>query len=108
MRAIEHLLTSEVAGPVNLTAPSPVANADFTKILGRVLDKPTVLPVPGFGLKLLLGAGVESRDQADQLGGGEGGRLAGKRGGLEGWRQRGEVIEPRDGGEEDAVASGVV
>lgn len=53
--AIEHLLTSEVAGPVNLTAPSPVTNADFTKILGRVLDKPTVVPVPRFGPSLLVG-----------------------------------------------------
>jgi uncharacterized protein len=55
VRAIEHLLASEVAGPVNLTAPSPVTNADFTKILGRVLDKPTVLPVPRFGPSLLVG-----------------------------------------------------
>jgi uncharacterized protein len=55
VRAIEHLLTSEVAGPVNLTAPSPVTNADFTKILGRVLDKPTVVPVPRFGPSLLVG-----------------------------------------------------
>jgi uncharacterized protein len=53
--AIEHLLTSEVAGPVNLTAPSPVTNADFTKVLGRVLDKPTVVPVPRFGPSLLVG-----------------------------------------------------
>jgi uncharacterized protein (TIGR01777 family) len=55
VRAIEHLLASDVAGAVNLTAPSPVTNADFTKILGRVLDKPTVVPVPRFGPSLLVG-----------------------------------------------------
>jgi uncharacterized protein (TIGR01777 family) len=45
-----------LAGPVNLTAPSPVTNAVFTKALGRVLKRPTVLPVPSFGPKLLLGS----------------------------------------------------
>ncbi|MCP3856377.1 MAG: TIGR01777 family protein [Actinomycetia bacterium] len=53
--AIGHLLTSEVTGPVNLTAPSPVTNARFTKNLGEVLGRPTVLPVPKLGPKLLLG-----------------------------------------------------
>jgi uncharacterized protein len=55
VRAIEHLLASDVAGPVNLTAPTPVTNAEFTKVLGRVLDKPTVVPVPRFGPRLLVG-----------------------------------------------------
>jgi uncharacterized protein (TIGR01777 family) len=55
VRAIEHLLASEVVGPVNLTAPTPVTNAEFTKVLGRVLDKPTVVPVPRFGPSLLVG-----------------------------------------------------
>jgi NAD dependent epimerase/dehydratase family enzyme len=41
---------------VNLTAPGPVTNEVFTKTLGRVLHRPTVLPVPRFGPKLLLGA----------------------------------------------------
>jgi uncharacterized protein (TIGR01777 family) len=53
--AITHLLTAEVDGPVNLTAPVPVTNADMTKALGAVLHRPTVLPVPAFGPKLLLG-----------------------------------------------------
>lgn len=56
VRAIEHLLTSSVSGPVNLTAPAPVRNADFAKTLGRVLHRPAVLPVPSFGPKLLLGS----------------------------------------------------
>lgn len=54
--AMRFLLDHEVAGPVNLTAPSPVTNAVFTKSLGRVLRRPTFLPVPSFGPKLLLGA----------------------------------------------------
>jgi len=46
----------EVRGPVNLTAPAPVTNEVLTKALGRVLHRPTFLPVPSFGPKLLLGA----------------------------------------------------
>jgi uncharacterized protein (TIGR01777 family) len=53
--AITHLLTSDVHGAVNLTAPTPVTNAEFTKVLGSVLHRPTVLPIPSFGPKLLLG-----------------------------------------------------
>jgi hypothetical protein len=62
VRAIEHLLTSELRGPVNLTAPNPVRNAEFAKVLGRVLKRPSVVPVPGFGPRLVLG-----RDLADSL-----------------------------------------
>lgn len=53
--ALLHLIGADVAGPANLTAPNPVTNADFTKTLGTVLHRPTVLPVPAFGPKLLLG-----------------------------------------------------
>jgi uncharacterized protein (TIGR01777 family) len=53
--AIEHLLTSEVSGPVNLTAPAPVTSAEFASTLGKVLKRPAKLPVPSFGPKLLLG-----------------------------------------------------
>ena len=53
--AIIHLLTADVEGPVNLTAPTPITNAGFTKVLGRVLHRPTIFPVPSFGPKLLLG-----------------------------------------------------
>ncbi|MGA1052624.1 MAG: TIGR01777 family oxidoreductase [Ilumatobacteraceae bacterium] len=56
IRAIEHLLTSGLSGPVNLTAPAPVRNAEFAKTLGRVLGRPSLLPVPSFGPKLLLGS----------------------------------------------------
>lgn len=53
--AIRWLLDHEVAGPVNLTAPEPATNAEMTKVLGGVLHRPTLLPVPSFGPKLLLG-----------------------------------------------------
>lgn len=53
--AIEHLLTHDVRGAVNLTAPTPVRNAEFASTLGDVLHRPTLLPVPSFGPKLLLG-----------------------------------------------------
>lgn len=55
VRAVRFLLEHEVSGPVNLTSPGPVTNAEFTKALGRVLHRPTFLPVPRFGPKLLLG-----------------------------------------------------
>ncbi len=42
-------------GPVNLTAPTPVTNAEVTAGMGRVLGRPTVLPVPAFALKVALG-----------------------------------------------------
>lgn len=54
--AIRFLLDSEVSGPVNATAPHPVTNAELTKSLGEVLHRPTLVPVPSFGPKLLLGA----------------------------------------------------
>ncbi|MFA5775030.1 MAG: TIGR01777 family oxidoreductase [Ilumatobacteraceae bacterium] len=55
VRAIEFLLTTQVNGAVNLTAPNPVTNSEFTKTLARVLHRPAVLPIPSFGPKLLLG-----------------------------------------------------
>jgi len=42
-------------GPVNLTAPHPVTNAEVTAAMGRVLGRPTVLPVPAFAIKAALG-----------------------------------------------------
>jgi uncharacterized protein (TIGR01777 family) len=53
--AIRHLLDHEVAGPVNLVAPGTVTNQQLTDALGRVLHRPTLLPVPRFGPKLLIG-----------------------------------------------------
>jgi uncharacterized protein len=60
--AIRWLLDHDVAGPVNLCAPNPVTNAELTAALGRALHRPTVVPVPAFGPRLVLG-----RELADQL-----------------------------------------
>jgi uncharacterized protein (TIGR01777 family) len=54
--AIRHVLnTDDLSGPVNLTAPNPVTNAEFTATLASVLRRPKLLPVPRFGLALVLG-----------------------------------------------------
>jgi uncharacterized protein (TIGR01777 family) len=47
--------TPRVAGPLNVTAPAPVSNAEFARTLGRVLGRPAVLPAPAFAVRLALG-----------------------------------------------------
>jgi uncharacterized protein (TIGR01777 family) len=49
------LENSEISGAVNATAPNPVTNEEFTKTFGRVLHRPTILPVPEFAIKLFFG-----------------------------------------------------
>lgn len=57
VRAILHALaTDALAGPVNLTAPSPVTNAELTTTLGAALHRPTKLPTPLPALRLRYGA----------------------------------------------------
>jgi len=54
--AIQFILASpNIAGPVNLVAPKPVTNAEFTKTLGRVLSRPTIFPMPAFAARLAFG-----------------------------------------------------
>jgi len=54
--AIIFLMENEgIDGPVNLSAPRPVRNKDFTRCLGQSLHRPTFLPVPGFAIRLALG-----------------------------------------------------
>ena len=54
--AIVHVLGDDsLHGPVNATSPTPVTNRDFTRALGHALHRPTVLPVPGFALRVALG-----------------------------------------------------
>jgi uncharacterized protein (TIGR01777 family) len=54
--AIGFLLTNEKAsGPFNLTAPNPVTAAEFSRVLGRVMNRPSLLPAPAFALRLVLG-----------------------------------------------------
>lgn len=56
VRALRFLAENEAAaGIYNLAAPDPVTNAEFTRVLGRVMHRPALLPVPEFALKLLLG-----------------------------------------------------
>jgi uncharacterized protein len=61
LRAIRFLLDHDVAGPVNLTAPEPVTNAEYTKALGRAVHRPTTI-LPITGPRLLYG-----RELADTL-----------------------------------------
>jgi uncharacterized protein len=60
--AIRFLLDHEVSGPVDLTAPEPVTNAQLTKVLGAALHRPTLVPAPAAALRLALG-----RERADGL-----------------------------------------
>ncbi len=54
--AIYHALTTDtLKGPVNVTAPNPVTNIEFTRTLGHVLNRPTVMTMPAFATKLAFG-----------------------------------------------------
>lgn len=58
--AIVHCLDQEAAtGPVNVTAPNPVTNADLATALGHALSRPAILPVPGVAVRLLYGEMAE-------------------------------------------------
>jgi uncharacterized protein (TIGR01777 family) len=52
---IRCLTDTTIEGPVNLTAPAPVTNLEFTKALGRTLRRPTILPTPVLPLKAIYG-----------------------------------------------------
>jgi hypothetical protein len=53
--------TPSIEGPVNLTAPSPITNAQFTRALAHAVHRPAILPAPAFALRLALG---EMADEA--------------------------------------------
>jgi len=56
VRMIRWLLATESAqGAYNATAPAPLTNADFTRLLGAALHRPAILPAPAFSLRLMLG-----------------------------------------------------
>ena len=55
VRAIDFALVEDIAGPVNLSAPNPVTNQEFTSALARALHRPAVFPAPAFALKAALG-----------------------------------------------------
>ena len=55
-RAIRFLIeNSNAEGAFNLCAPNPITNGEFSRILGKVLHRPSFFPVPGFALQLALG-----------------------------------------------------
>jgi uncharacterized protein len=54
--AIQHILkTDQVRGPVNVVAPAPVTNTEFTKTLASVLSRPAIFPLPAFAARLVFG-----------------------------------------------------
>ena len=55
IRAIDYLIDSDISGAVNLTAPNPATNSEFTAALARALRRPALFPVPSFALKFALG-----------------------------------------------------
>jgi uncharacterized protein len=55
VRALEHLLTSQLAGPANVCIPDPPTNKEFTAALGRAVHRPTILPTPGFAIRAVVG-----------------------------------------------------
>ncbi len=60
--AIHHaLMCDDLSGPVNVTSPNSATNREFTKLLGKVLRRPTILPMPAFAARVALG------EMADEL-----------------------------------------
>ncbi|MCU1376473.1 MAG: hypothetical protein JWO68_3759 [Actinomycetia bacterium] len=67
VHAIVHLLTADVSGPVNLTAPNPVRNRDYARAQGKALHRPAFLPTPTFAPKLVLGSELANSLLGDSL-----------------------------------------
>jgi hypothetical protein len=66
LASVEFVLDrDDIAGPVNLVGPDPVTNAAFTEVFGRLLHRPTVMPIPSIALQVALGefAGEALRSQ---------------------------------------------
>jgi uncharacterized protein (TIGR01777 family) len=53
--ALRFLIDTSLEGPVNLTGPTPATNADMTRAIGRVLKRPTLLPIPTLAIRALYG-----------------------------------------------------
>jgi uncharacterized protein (TIGR01777 family) len=53
--ALQHLITSELTGPVNLTAPEPARNIEVIRALTSALHRPALVPAPAFALRIVLG-----------------------------------------------------
>ncbi|RBQ28476.1 TIGR01777 family oxidoreductase [Aliarcobacter vitoriensis] len=59
LRAYDFVIENNFDGVFNLTAPTPTTNEEFTKTLGKVLNRPTIFPVPEFLLKLIFSEGAK-------------------------------------------------
>jgi uncharacterized protein len=59
VRALLFAMSHDLSGPVNLTGPAPVTNAEFTAAMGRAVNRPTPWLLPGFALRRLLGEFAE-------------------------------------------------
>jgi NAD dependent epimerase/dehydratase family enzyme len=56
VRGIKFVIENDsLSGPVNFVAPNPVTNSEFTKTLGKALSRPTLFPIPAFGVRLVFG-----------------------------------------------------
>jgi uncharacterized protein (TIGR01777 family) len=67
IKAILHVLaTPSLAGPVNVTSPTPVTNREFAKTLGKVLGRPAVVSVPAFALRMAFGTEGAAMVQSGQ------------------------------------------
>ena len=56
VRIYAHAVTGDVSGPLNAVAPEEATNSNFTKDLGKAIHRPTLFPLPGFALKLIMGS----------------------------------------------------
>jgi uncharacterized protein (TIGR01777 family) len=64
--AIAFLLTAQIAGPVNLTAPGPVRQRDLARALGRAVRRPALLPAPAPALRIAVGGFADEGILASQ------------------------------------------
>lgn len=55
------IMSSNLEGPINTAAPNPVTNAEFTKVIGKVLGRPTLFPLPAIAARMMMG------EMADEL-----------------------------------------
>ena len=64
--AIQHVLEGGLTGTFNVTAPNPVTNREFTRVLARTLHRPALFPVPPLALRALLGEAADELLLASQ------------------------------------------
>ena len=66
-RAVAHIIEHELTGPVNMGGPNPIRNADFTKALGEHLRRPTLMTVPSFAMRIVLGEQADMALASDRM-----------------------------------------